>query len=440
MGGFDLIAAALRASPVTAAFMEMVESNDFSRLDKSTAKRHHFLSQFLLRGFADTHNGKDCLFQMETKNRRAPIRVDVRTAASRRRLYAVPDEDGKMSNRNEGYLALVEEHAAPALRHLLDDPASVSPGERATIAFFVALQTMRTPAAAEQITTVANAAFQSWATEFYSDRIAFARRHREFFGEGASDDEIEQFRQETIAQIRDGRLKLSGRAAALSTGLTHAIENVPMLIEFDWTLLRSSGGFITSDRGYAIHDPTPPYPWAWQAILSSERSETTVPLGDTACLLMRPVPMGGGLTVSEASAREIETINLRTYGWADEYVFGRTHDALAAVRTAARRRPADVVRPKPFTQVALLELDPDDDSLAKANRRRGWPPRLRNDSGELRDYVVIPCDKPRPELRAFVDDLVERRARKEAGAALDESFEGRLISKPLHPLEITDSG
>jgi hypothetical protein len=440
MGGFDHIAAALQASPVTAAFMEMVESNDFSRLDKSTAKRHHFLSQFLLRGFADTHNGKDCLFQMETKNRRAPIRVDVRTAASRRRLYAVPDEDGKMSNRNEGYLALVEEHAAPALRHLLDDPASVSPGERATIAFFVALQTMRTPAAAEQITTVANAAFQSWATEFYSDRSAFARRHREFFGEGASDEEIEQFRQETILQIRDGRLQLSGRAAALSTGLTHAIENVPMLIEFDWTLLRSSGGFITSDRGYAIHDPTPPYPWAWQAILSSERSETTVPLGDTACLLMRPVPMGCGLTVSEASAREIETINLRTYGWADEYVFGRTQDALAAVRTAARRRPADVVRPKPFTQVALLETDPDDDSLAEANRRRGWPPRLRNHSGELRDYVVIACDKPRPELRAFVDDLVERRARKRAGAALDESFEGRLISKPLHPLEITDSG
>jgi hypothetical protein len=43
--------AALQASPLTAAFMEMVESNDFSRLDKNTAKRHHFLSQFLLRGF-----------------------------------------------------------------------------------------------------------------------------------------------------------------------------------------------------------------------------------------------------------------------------------------------------------------------------------------------------------------------------------------------------
>jgi hypothetical protein len=130
----------------------------------------------------------------------------------------------------------------------------------------------------------------------------------------------------------------------------------------------------------------------------------------------------------EALPHHDEAARVRTYGWADEYVFGRTQDALAAVRTAARRRPADAVRPKPFTQVALFETDPDDDSLAEANRRRGWPPRLRNHSGELRDYVVIACDKPRPELRAFVDDLVERRARKRAGAALDASFEGRLIS------------
>src|SRR2546429_7538150 len=102
MGQFDHIVGALEASPVTVAIREMVESNDFSRLDKNTAKRHHFLSQFLLRSFAHVHKGKDCLFQMEANSRRAPIRVEVRTAASRHRLYAVPDEDGKKSNRNEG--------------------------------------------------------------------------------------------------------------------------------------------------------------------------------------------------------------------------------------------------------------------------------------------------------------------------------------------------
>jgi len=116
MGEFDHIAAAMRASPLTAAFMEMAETNDFSRLDKNTAKRHHFLPQFLLRGFSHTYHGKGHIFQMETRSRRAPVRVGVRSAAVRTGLYAAPDEDGELSNRNEGYLALVESHAAPALR------------------------------------------------------------------------------------------------------------------------------------------------------------------------------------------------------------------------------------------------------------------------------------------------------------------------------------
>jgi len=36
---------------------------------------------------------------------------------------------------------------------------------------------------------------------------------------------------------------------------------------------------------------------------------------------------------------------------------------LVATRLAVRRRPVDVIRPKPFTPVALLEPDPDDRSL-----------------------------------------------------------------------------
>jgi hypothetical protein len=165
-----------------------------------------------------------------------------------------------------------------------------------------------------------------------------------------------------------------------------------------------------------------------------------MPLSDDACLLMRPFPTGCGMTVQEVSAQDVETINLRTLGWADEYVFGKKQDALVTVRLAARRRPADVIRPKPFTQVALLEPDPDDTSLIDANRRRGWPPQLPNDRGELRDYIVIPCDTPHPELRAYADELAERRARKRAGVAADEPIEGHLIHNAIHPLDISMSG
>ena len=45
---------------------------------------------------------------------------------------------------------------------------------------------------------VANVALQTWASEFCSDRQAFAERHRKQFGDEATDDEIEQFRQEMI--------------------------------------------------------------------------------------------------------------------------------------------------------------------------------------------------------------------------------------------------
>jgi hypothetical protein len=437
VGQFDHIAQAILASPLTAAFIEMAETGDFSRLDKSQAKRQHFVPQLLLRSFAHQFDGKPYLFQMETRSRRAPLRVDVRAAASRHRFYAVPDENGAPSNRNEAYLALIEDYAAPALRQLLDDPEALTPSERATIATFVALQTMRTPAAAKQMMTVANAAFRMAVTEFNSDREAFAESYRASHGDNASDEEIEQFRQEMIAQVRDGRLRVGGEAAAITTGLTQAIERVPILFEFDWTLLHApGGGFITSDRGFAIHDPTPQFPWSWQALLSSPNTETTVPLSDTACLLMRPLPMGGGLTVWETSADEVETINLRTFGWADEYVFGKTQATLEGVRLASRRRSADVIRPKPFSEVVLIEADPDDNSLVEMNlRKRGYPAQLQ-DQGRVFDYVVIPTDAPHPELWALVEEVAARRGRKRASIGRDD-VEGQIVSELLHPLDLT---
>jgi hypothetical protein len=146
--------------------------------------------------------------------------------------------------------------------------------------------------------------------------------------------------------------------------------------------------------------------------------------------------MGCRLTVREADENVVEAINLRTYGWADQHVFARTQETLVSVRLASKRRPRDVVRPRPFAQVALLQPDRNDNTLAEANRRRGWPPQLPNRQGELCDYIVIPIDQPNPELRKLADDLTERRARKRAGVAADEPFEGRIEHRPIHPLDL----
>lgn len=438
VGDFDHIVAALQASPVTVDLMAMAATDDFSRLEASAAKRHHFLPQFWLRGFAHTQHGKDWTFQMDTTRRAAPRRVDVKTAASRRRLYAVRSEDGA-SNRLEGYLALVESHGAPALRRLLRAPGSLTPADRATIAYLIALQMMRTPSASEQITRIANSALKTAAGQFFSDADAVADLYRERFDVGATAETIERFREDVLAQLRAGEIRLDGSdGAAFATAFQHAIQDVPIVIACHWTLLRTAkGGVITSDRGYAIHDPTPPYPWAAQGLLSSERTEVTVPLGDGHCLLIKPGFADAALDIRELSAAELELLNLRTFGWAQTYVFGRSQAALQAVRVASRRHPARVIRPRPFCHVPLLELDPNDDSLAEANRRRGWPAHLRNDAGELCDYLVIPDDEPHPELWQRADELAELRARKRTGIGLEEPVQGRIVNLPLHPLDIS---
>lgn len=435
MGRFDHVANAMLASPIAQDLARMVESQDYSRLDKNSAKRHHFLPQFMLRGFSHSHRGQDCVFQMEVTSRRAPRRMPVRTAASRHRLYQAIDESGQRSNRHEGYLALVEKHAAPVLRSLADGGDLLQPGERATVAFFVALQTMRTPAAAQQITQVANAAMRSHAARIYSDRSAFEDRYRRQNDESASIEDIERARLDILNAIRSGEVRITGETgAAFATAFRQAINNVSVLINCDWTLLRSpNGGFITSDRAYAVHDPTPPFPFVAQNILSSDHSESTVPLSDTMCLLICPTPMEGALTVRDISRQDVETINLRTLGWAHEHVFAKHQSALDAVRVASRRRPSDVVRPRPFTQVFLVEPDPDDDSLIKENLRRGWPRQLPNEQDQLCDYIVIPTDRPYPELQRRADELAESRARKRLRLGPDEPLDGQLVNAPVHP-------
>ena len=112
MGQFDHIVAAIQESRLTVDLMKMAESGDFSSLE-SEAKRHHFVSQFVLRQFARPAGGA-YVYQVEKSGRRAPVRVAIDAAASRRRLYAIRTEEGGLSNRHEGYFALVESHAAPA--------------------------------------------------------------------------------------------------------------------------------------------------------------------------------------------------------------------------------------------------------------------------------------------------------------------------------------
>lgn len=126
---------------------------------------------------------------------------------------------------------------------------------------------------------------------------------------------------------------------ALQIGINVAGQQCYLIYGMKWTILRGEGAFVTSDRGLAIHDPEPQYPWSSQALLCSPQAETTIPLSADMCLLLT---LGDQqLEVREIEPAEAQAINLRTYGWANEYVFAearKRYRNCAYVRKAARKR------------------------------------------------------------------------------------------------------
>lgn len=417
--------AAFRASPLFEELERRAITEDWTGFE-TEAKRQHFIPRFLLSNFARNDGKGDLLFQLDIRSGK-PNRVAPEQAASRRYFYAILDEEGQRTNRVEGFLALVESHAAPALARLFDDPATLTPGDRATLSFFFALLDGRTPGSTEQTAVSSNAIMQMMFTNEFADTAKFAATYRKLFGE-ATDEVIEEFRQRVLRDLEEGRIEFSDpRAQAFGLNFNAAGAAASIVYDMHWTLLRRPAAFITSDRGLAMHDPKPRFPWSGQRWLSSPNVQVTITLASDCCLLLDHREQA--TEVVDIDEDTADGINLRTYGWAGDYIYGHSQELVAHVRRLAKQRPDAVVRPIPHHQVLLFEADSDDRSLAEEHRRRGWPPYLTSDD-VLHDYVVVGPDHNPVEAMNRVNAKVRERARKRLRVAEDEELRGRAEFEP----------
>ncbi len=111
-----------------------------------------------------------------------------------------------------------------------------------------------------------------------------------------------------------------------------------------WTLIEAAQGeSIANDRGLAMWDPNLPMQRG-NARASSSQAETTVPVGPKVCLNLTPDVES--FAVESGTRQTVHAINLRTYGWADQAIFGRTERVVEEVHRAAQGDPTQVPRPK----------------------------------------------------------------------------------------------
>jgi len=428
----ELIEEAFNESPLFVELLRLFESGDLEGLE-SSAKRQHFVPRFLLAHFATDRDGKELLFQLDVESGEAR-EVETRSAASKRYFYASLDEQGVRSNRMEGLLSLVEGHAAEALQRLLADPPGLALPDRATLSFFFALQDARTPAAAERMAAISDTTMRLLLANQFTDTEAFTEAYIELFGE-ASEETIEEFRLDVLRRLDDGSVGFANeREMALNAGLGLSVQLATTIFALDWRLLTKEHAFVGSDRGLAMHDPDPPYPFSAQSWRSSHAAQTTIPLSSDAVLLLWPLSFG--TDVQEVEGEGARCLNLRTLGWAAGYIYGKSEELVRSVYEAARANPDGVVRPKPRMQILLLDADPVDTSLAEANEAEGRP-RLIEYEGVEHDYVVIRMGENPLEVAAAIDRKVEERARRQLGIPEGQTMPGRIRLDLVDPRDLT---
>jgi hypothetical protein len=410
-------------------------------LPESEAKNHHYIPQLLLRRFT----GGDKLLRRFDKSTGEVEKIGVPSAASQKSFYTFDGDGGLPSNDVEAYFGIIENHAARALRRM-ESKNKLSHADRATISIFLAMLWVRTPSAREQGEALSQEVFKLAAASFYADPGGFRRSYRQREEEGEaeakSDEEVEEFRLEIMDAVETGGVKIHdpGGSNVMSILLDGALETAERLyLQCSWGLMRAGDGeFVMSDRAQAVFDPDRPFPWVMDAPFSSLRSQTTTPISSESCLIIVPAPDRAHFEVKTISGKEVEEVNLRTFGWAGRSIFGSSTPLVTSISEVARKEPERVREPRPFRNAILIERDFDDERLADAHRERGWPPFMTDWSHGFprrMDYMVVGPDGDSAEIGATTSELAKSRALKAAGLPSDSDVEGAFSTRAIHPLD-----
>lgn len=321
-------------------------------LPASDGRRHHFVPQLVLRGFTSPTKAKHVvhLDKATGQTRTVPIK----SAGYEARLYGVKDDDGDYDNRIEALLSVIEGYAAPALRRLLEGQSTASEDDILPISLAMGLQLTRTPGVLDRVGDLMEQLGQAELERLIRDPTAYARHLAATRGDDSLSPADAELRRLQAVEALDGgvRVRLSSRrAAGLDIMVTGLVEAGFAMAQADWWILHAEPPceFVVNDYGFA-------------RLTSAERLSGPVargiafPVRSDRCIVVAPATSDECQVFRAlAGASDVRTINLRTYGWADKFIFGSTQHAVQSVRATARKSP---LRARPPTDAERLPGPP----------------------------------------------------------------------------------
>jgi hypothetical protein len=380
----------------------------------SAARRHHFVPAFSLAQFANPPGGrKGRLFQLDVRTGK-PQRTSPDDAAFEIDLYSYgPPEE--RNNRMEVFLSIVEKHAARCLAKLRDDPGSLSPQDRETIAYFLGFQEARTPAGLLRRERMSQTVFELTTGMELATPEGFRAEYERRIGADQSEEEIEQLRLRMRKQLEGGQVRhQEPKVASIKLILESAHEMARVIYGLDWVVLEAEGAeFVTSDRPVSMADPSPPHPWTGNGWASSPNACSFYPLTPSKGLLLKQGDCG--IEIARSRPDQVRRLNLLTYGWAAQRIFGASQATVTHVRKQAKRYPRDIQRPRAAKQVILEPADPNDPTVGQEYVRRGWPRgfTVKDDDGidRFMTYTVVDLEAEPGAMARVSTEVGERVAR-----------------------------
>ncbi len=308
------------------------------------AKRHHYVPRVLLRRFSSAPLAENPPLWKLDKETGQPVKTSVNNETVINDYYRL-EQSSLPPTFVEETLSAIEGEAAEPIRRLADGEG-LTPLERLNMAMFLHVQRQRTPLG------------RKWSAYLYGKmaqvememKLQDPKFVRETWGsldEKMSEEEIERWRLETLADLQSGRLTVEASQDHEAGGIFFVATDLAPIIagQMTWFSLRAPRGsaFICSD--HPVHIYSKDAPSGWGVGWASPGAEATMPIDERICLMLKPGPPIWALRPVNASM--VREINLRAYASAQWSLYGPSRQAVQDVVADAKRNRKRVAEFQP---------------------------------------------------------------------------------------------
>jgi hypothetical protein len=338
-------------------------------------KRHHFLPEFYLHGFA-----RDGLLWLYDRQRKQYRPQTPHNTAIISYYYAFENEQGERDCRVEQYLSVVEGKAKATILRLEAGDA-ITPEERLNLAQFIAFLNVRTPKFHREVTQIADATakhLMKYQTPTVEAAAGLLREYgRDSGASGITPESMFKF-------IQNEEFRVEMNRNFVINAMIDQVQKITLNVALmGWMVIHADrrSAFITTDEPIGFIVPDEFRRSGEPALgLGSQTITKIVPLSQSVALLIGRC--GGGFGHFGFHREQVRDLNIRVATECEAYVIGRDE---ALVRTVVKRSKIDTSSPGTHIKVEHIPHPTD----------------------PLRTFLVarrVPADAPDEPLEIVIND------------------------------------